>query len=109
VTGPAPGLVQIGFHFFFPPMPSALCAMLFWGGSHVFLYILHISVYYSRRSSREALQKSRERYAEIVSRIPMGRWGNPEELGGVALYLVSEASSYVSGQTFVIDGGWLVY
>ena len=57
----------------------------------------------------EALQKNKERYTEIVSRIPMGRWGNPEELGGIALYLVSDASSYVTGQTFVIDGGWLAY
>jgi 2-deoxy-D-gluconate 3-dehydrogenase len=57
----------------------------------------------------EALQKNKERYTEIVSRIPMGRWGNPEELGGMALYLVSDASSYVTGQTFVVDGGWLAY
>ena len=57
----------------------------------------------------EALQKNKERYTEIVSRILMGRWGNPEELGGIALYLVSDASSYVTGQTFVVDGGWLAY
>ena len=57
----------------------------------------------------EALRKNKERYTEIVSRIPMGRWGNPEELGGIALYLVSDASSYVTGQTFVVDGGWLAY
>ncbi len=55
----------------------------------------------------EAVQADKARYGEILSRIPMGRWGNPEELGGVALYLVSDASSYVTGQTFVIDGGWL--
>jgi 2-deoxy-D-gluconate 3-dehydrogenase len=55
----------------------------------------------------EALQKDKGRYAEILGRIPMGRWGDPEELGGAVLYLVSEASSYVTGQTFVIDGGWL--
>ena len=55
----------------------------------------------------EALQKDKGRYAEILGRIPMGRWGDPEELGGAVLYLVSDASSYVTGQTFVIDGGWL--
>ena len=55
----------------------------------------------------EAVQKDKNRNAEILSRIPMGRWGNPDELGGTALYLVSEASSYVTGQTFVVDGGWL--
>jgi len=55
----------------------------------------------------EAVQKDKGRNAEILSRIPMGRWGNPDELGGAALYLVSDASSYVTGQTFVVDGGWL--
>jgi len=55
----------------------------------------------------EAVQKDKGRNAEILSRIPMGRWGNPDELGGIALYLVSDASSYVTGQTFVVDGGWL--
>ncbi len=57
----------------------------------------------------EALQKNKERYTEIVSRIPMGRWGRPEELGGMAVFLVSDASGYVTGQTFVVDGGWLAY
>jgi 2-deoxy-D-gluconate 3-dehydrogenase len=55
----------------------------------------------------EALQKDKERYKDIVSRIPLGRWGNPEELGGVAVFLASDASSYMTGQTIVVDGGWM--
>ncbi len=55
----------------------------------------------------EALRKDKQRSTEILSRIPLGRWGNPEELGGVAVFLVSDASSYVTGQTFVVDGGWM--
>lgn len=55
----------------------------------------------------EALQKDKGRYSEILSRIPLGRWGNPEELGGVAVFLASEASGYVTGQTIIVDGGWM--
>jgi len=43
-----------------------------------------------------------------VSLIPMGRPGEPEELGGIAIYLASEASSYVTGGVFTIDGGYTV-
>jgi 2-deoxy-D-gluconate 3-dehydrogenase len=55
----------------------------------------------------EALQKDKQRYADILTRIPMNRWGNPDELGGAAVFLVSSASSYMTGQTIVIDGGWM--
>ena len=57
----------------------------------------------------EALRNNKERYAELTNRIPLGRWGEPEELGGMAVFLVSDASSYVTGQTFVVDGGWMSY
>jgi len=42
---------------------------------------------------------------ELLSRIPMGRLGRPEEVAGLACYLLSERAAYVTGQTWVIDGG----
>lgn len=46
-------------------------------------------------------------YAEITGRIPMGRWGTPEDLGGIAVFLASEASDYISGAVIPVDGGYL--
>ena len=45
--------------------------------------------------------------AEILSGIPLGRWGKPEEVAQLALYLASEEAAYVTGSTFFIDGGML--
>ncbi|MFO0013517.1 MAG: SDR family NAD(P)-dependent oxidoreductase [Planctomycetota bacterium] len=46
------------------------------------------------------------RFQEFVQKIPMGRWGELTELTGPILFLASEASSYMTGQTLFIDGGW---
>ncbi len=43
----------------------------------------------------------------ILDRIPAGRWGMPEDLKGIVVFLASEASSYLSGYTVAVDGGWL--
>jgi NAD(P)-dependent dehydrogenase (short-subunit alcohol dehydrogenase family) len=45
--------------------------------------------------------------AAILGRTPLGRKGQPEELEGLVVYLASDASSFVTGQVFVHDGGWL--
>ena len=50
-------------------------------------------------------RRYKEQYEELTNRIPLGRWGNPEDLGGVAVFLASDASSYMTGHTLVIDGG----
>lgn len=43
----------------------------------------------------------------ILDRIPAGRWGEPEDLKGVVVFLASSASDYVNGYTIAVDGGWL--
>lgn len=48
-----------------------------------------------------------EKYQAFIAKIPMGRWGDLHEIGGLALYLASPASSYVTGACFSIDGGWV--
>jgi len=47
-----------------------------------------------------------EKYQAFVSQIPLGRWGELEEIGGLALFLASDASSFVTGAGITIDGGW---
>ncbi|MBI1331089.1 MAG: SDR family oxidoreductase [Alphaproteobacteria bacterium] len=46
---------------------------------------------------------------KVISRVPMRRWGDIEDFGGIAVYLASDASKYHTGQTFVIDGGYSVF
>ncbi len=62
---------------------------------------------YFRTDNTQALQDNAERNAEIQKRIPAGQWGEPEQLGGAAVFLASSASDYVNGHILAVDGGWL--
>jgi 2-deoxy-D-gluconate 3-dehydrogenase len=53
------------------------------------------------------LREDAKRNAEILSSIPAGRWGKPEELQGTVIYLASKASDYVNGHVLVLDGGYM--
>ena len=46
---------------------------------------------------------------KVIPRIPARRWGEPDDFGGIAVYLASDASRYHSGDTFVIDGGYSIF
>jgi len=54
-----------------------------------------------------ALRADQARSAEILARIPAGRWGEPAELAGAAVFLAGPASAYVHGAIIPVDGGWL--
>ena len=43
---------------------------------------------------------------KVIPRVPARRWGEPEDFGGIAVYLASDASAYHTGETFIIDGGY---
>ncbi len=53
------------------------------------------------------LRKDKERSKAILDRIPAEKWGEPEDLQGLAVFLASEASNYINGYTIAVDGGWL--
>jgi len=52
------------------------------------------------------IQQNPEANQQFISRIPLGRWGTPEEIGQLAVYLCSEEAGFVTGTDFLIDGGW---
>ena len=62
---------------------------------------------YIATNNTAALQGDETRNRQIMERIPAGRWGDPDDLGGAAVFLASRASDYVQGHILAVDGGWL--
>jgi 2-deoxy-D-gluconate 3-dehydrogenase len=62
---------------------------------------------YMATDNTEALRNDAARSRQILERIPAGRWGEPRDLAGAAVFLCSSASNYVDGHVLVVDGGWL--
>ncbi|WP_271629210.1 2-dehydro-3-deoxy-D-gluconate 5-dehydrogenase KduD [Caldicellulosiruptor sp. DIB 104C] len=62
---------------------------------------------YMATDNTKPLREDPVRSAEILSRIPAGRWGTPEDLQGAVVFLASSASDYVNGCILNVDGGWL--
>ena len=58
-----------------------------------------------RTPMTSALQNHAERSAKVLERVPLGRWGEPEDVAGVVVFLASDAAAYVTGCTIPIDGG----
>ncbi len=62
---------------------------------------------YMATDNTAALRADASRSRQILERIPAGRWGEPSDVGGAAVFLSSPASDYVNGHILVVDGGWL--
>ncbi|MBN2712265.1 MAG: SDR family oxidoreductase [Planctomycetes bacterium] len=62
---------------------------------------------YIATDNTEALRNDEARSRQILDRIPAGRWGEPEDFKGVAVFLASSASDYVHGTLVTVDGGWM--
>jgi 2-deoxy-D-gluconate 3-dehydrogenase len=62
---------------------------------------------YIATANTAALQADEARNRQILERIPEGRWGSPQDIGGAAVFLASSAADYVQGHVLAVDGGWL--
>ncbi len=62
---------------------------------------------YIATDNTAALQSNKERNQSILERIPAGRWGTPDDFKGITVFLASDASNYVSGSIYLVDGGWM--
>ncbi|HVF95956.1 MAG TPA: 2-dehydro-3-deoxy-D-gluconate 5-dehydrogenase KduD [Flavisolibacter sp.] len=62
---------------------------------------------YIATNNTQALREDPERSQSILSRIPAGRWGQPDDFKGPVVFLCSGASSYMNGHIMVVDGGWM--
>ena len=62
---------------------------------------------YIATNNTAALQADETRNRQIMERIPEGRWGDPADIGGAAVFLASNAADYVQGHVLAVDGGWL--
>ena len=62
---------------------------------------------YIATDNTAALRADQDRNASILARIPMGRWGAPEDISAVAVFLASAAAGYINGEILTVDGGWM--
>jgi 2-dehydro-3-deoxy-D-gluconate 5-dehydrogenase len=76
-----------------------------WASRHV--NVNAIAPGYIKTTNTEPLQRDATRNRQIVERIPAGRWGEPADVAGAAIFLSSRASEYIHGHVLTVDGGWM--
>ena len=76
-----------------------------WGSREV--TVNAIAPGYISTDNTAALRADADRNASILARIPIGRWGNPEDIAAVAVFLASPAARYINGEVLTVDGGWM--
>lgn len=76
-----------------------------WAGKGV--QVNAIAPGYIATDNTSALRKDPDRSEAILSRIPAGRWGKPEDFKGPIIFLASKASDYMNGSILTVDGGWM--
>jgi 2-deoxy-D-gluconate 3-dehydrogenase len=76
-----------------------------WAGRNI--QVNAIAPGYFRTTNTEALRQDESRNRQILERIPAGRWGDPADIAGAAVFLASAASDYITGEVLVVDGGWM--
>lgn len=84
-------------------LTKALCNE--WAGKGV--NVNAVAPGYMATDMNEALLADPVRLEQLSVRIPAGRWGTPRDMGGVVVFLASDAAAYVHGQVIAVDGGWL--
>ena len=62
---------------------------------------------YIATDNTKALREDPVRNKAILERIPIARWGEPDDLKGTVVFLASAASDYINGHTLLVDGGWM--
>ncbi|MEM6522664.1 MAG: SDR family NAD(P)-dependent oxidoreductase [Bacteroidota bacterium] len=76
-----------------------------WAGKGV--HVNAIAPGYISTDNTEALRNDQDRSHAILTRIPAGRWGKPEDFAGPVVFLSCEASNYMHGSIMLVDGGWM--
>jgi len=75
--------------------------------AHLGINVNAIAPGYMATDNTEQLRHDAARNQAILERIPAGRWGQPDDLGGAAVFLAAPASDYINGAILPVDGGWL--